>query len=292
MTLAPLEFFHVDVFADEPYRGNPLAVFPSADRLSARQMQRIAAEMNLAETCFVTAVAPASYRVRIFTVEQEMPFAGHPTIGTAWVLRHLGLVRADLVTQVSGDGVATAVSCEGERVWFERQGHSGADDESGSLTVAILDGLGLGIADLGCTAAPLGRAAPLKIAFADAGLRQLLVPVRDLEALSRARIRGAALTPISPYGVLCFTPVGVSSVRARCFFPEVSVWEDPATGAAAASLGLYLADRIGALDFEIVQGVEMKRASRIAVRACAGSVRVGGRCELIFGSRLSPPGAA
>jgi trans-2,3-dihydro-3-hydroxyanthranilate isomerase len=284
-----IEFFQVDVFADEPYGGNPLAVFPRADRLTPAQMQRIAAEMNLAETVFVTGTTVDGYRARIFTVEQEMPFAGHPTIGTAWLLRHLGLVGGAHMTQVSGDdraAITTPVRCSDDRLWFARTGRAEPDAAGEELAVIAAGALGLREADLGCSAAPLGHAVALGLAFADAGLRQLLVPVRDLDALGRSRIQGRALTPISPFGVLCFTPIAPGRIRARCFFPEVSVWEDPATGAAAASLGLYLADRIGPTELEVLQGVEMKRPGRIDVRAEPGRVEVGGRCQLIFRGEL------
>src|SRR5215212_6633987 len=86
-----VDFVQVDVFADRAFEGNPLAVFPQARALTATQMQSIAREMNLSETSFVTASSGDSYDVRIFTPQEELSFAGHPTIGTAWVLSDLGM---------------------------------------------------------------------------------------------------------------------------------------------------------------------------------------------------------
>src|SRR4051812_18437050 len=99
-----MDFVQVDVFAEGPFKGNPLAVFPDAGELSVEQMQAIAREMNLSETTFVTAIARESYDVRIFTPQEELPFAGHPTIGTTWVLKDLGFVGGENVRQRSPVG--------------------------------------------------------------------------------------------------------------------------------------------------------------------------------------------
>ena len=107
-------FIQVDVFTDEPFGGNPLAVFPEAEGLTAAEMQKLAKEMNLSETTFVLPAesAEADFRVRIFTPGRELPFAGHPVVGTHWVLAHLGRVElCEPVTQVSfelGVGVLPA----------------------------------------------------------------------------------------------------------------------------------------------------------------------------------------
>jgi trans-2,3-dihydro-3-hydroxyanthranilate isomerase len=117
-------------------------------------------------------------------------------------------------------------------------------------------------------------------------MRSLLVPVRNVEVLERCRPRWHLLDEISTVGGYCFTAAGAGRVRARGFFPGVGIPEDPATGAAAAALGVYLADRLGAIEMEMMQGVEMGRPSHIYLKAAEGRVHVGGRVTHIFSGRL------
>ncbi|MGH2751703.1 MAG: PhzF family phenazine biosynthesis protein [Actinomycetota bacterium] len=282
-----MRFVQVDVFADAPYRGNPLAVFPHAGNLTSAQMQAVALEMNLSETTFVTSHSSDFYEVRIFTPEEELNFAGHPTLGTAWVLRRLGLIKGDETTQRSRAG-DTRVRVDGDRLWFARTGSSGSDEDDAHLdySLRLARGLGVDQGSIGLEARELGRSGHLRPAFADAGLRHLMVPLRDLDALSRARPNPAMLPDVRPGGFYCFTALQAGRLRARGFFPGLGVPEDPATGSAGADLGLYLADRIGPIDVEIVQGVEMGRLSRLFVRAKPGKVQVGGTCHHIFDGAL------
>src|SRR5437870_1889102 len=104
----------VDVFARESLAGNALAVFPDPGSVDPARMQKIAREMNLSETTFVTAARDDGYDVRIFTPTEELPFAGHPTLGTAWVLRHLDVVTGERSIQRSAAG-ETSVTFEGDR---------------------------------------------------------------------------------------------------------------------------------------------------------------------------------
>src|SRR5205823_11595877 len=127
-----------------------------------------------------------------------------------------------------------------------------------------------------------GRSGRLMPAPSNAAIEQLMVPLRDLEALGNCRPVAQLLAEFSDQGAYCFTAAGAGKVRARGFFPGLGVMEDPATGSAAAALGLLLADRSGPIHFEIAQGVEMNRPSRILVEAEPGRVRVGGRCALVF----------
>lgn len=99
-----VRYLVVDVFAREPLAGNALAVFPDAGSVAPVRMQRVAREMNLSEKTFITRVDADAYDVRIFTPAEELPFAGHPTLGTAWTLRHLGILPGDTVTQRSAAG--------------------------------------------------------------------------------------------------------------------------------------------------------------------------------------------
>lgn len=282
-----MDFLQVDVFADAAYAGNPLAVFPNAAELTKHQMQAIAREMNLSETTFVTSADTDSYRVRIFTPTDELPFAGHPTLGTAWTLRELGLISAEIIQQYSAAG-STEISFEGEHVWLQRAGSSDADlvRSDPSSSAAIADALRLRPEDVRLEARELGRGGVLDPAYSDAGLRQLMVPLRDLRALEACRPVPDLISMLAGNGMYCFTAYQAGRVRCRGFFPGVGVAEDPATGSAAAGLGLYLADRLGAIQLEALQGLEIGRPSRIQIRAEPGRVRVGGRCTLVLRGRL------
>lgn len=281
-----MDFWQVDVFADAPYKGNPLAVFPDAGSLRSAHMQLIAREMNLSETAFVTRGEGESYDVRIFTPAEELPFAGHPTIGTAWMLLRLGRISGEVVVQRSGAG-ETKVWASGDLLWFERAGEPEDDLDRTHPRVdeQIARALSLELFEVGLEARELGRSGMLRPAYSSAGVRQLMVPVRDPDVLSRCAPRPDLLGGLG-MGAYCFTATGAGGIRARGFFPGAGVPEDPATGSAAAALGLYLAERVGSIELEIVQGVEMERPSRIALRARSGHVSIGGRCHLVLTGRL------
>jgi trans-2,3-dihydro-3-hydroxyanthranilate isomerase len=288
-----VEFLVVSVFLPpdtSPLRGgNPLAVFPHGG-LSKAQMQAVAQTFNLSETTFVTAVHPEAYEVRIFTPREELPFAGHPTIGTSWVLRYLGTLAADELEQISDAG-RTPVRAEGDILWLERTGSAGEDlaRRDPRADERLARALGLPSDACGLEARELGRPGRLGAAVADAGVPILMVPLRDVAALQRCSPRSDLLADMGSEGVYCFTAVQAGRIRARGFFPGVGIAEDPATGAAAAALGLYLEARVGPMKFEIQQGVEMGRPCRIEVEARSGTVRVGGRCALVSSGRLEQP---
>jgi trans-2,3-dihydro-3-hydroxyanthranilate isomerase len=284
----PLDFYQLDVFADGPFRGNQLAVFPDTEGLTREQMQSIASEMNLSETTFVGATTSDSYEVRIFTPNEELPFAGHPTIGTAWLLRHLGRVTADRVVQNSAAG-ATPLEVTDDLIWFTRPGTADADlvDVDPGSTARIASICGLDAGDVGLEARELGRPGRLEPAYTEIGIRQLMVPLKDLDTLSRVTPSADGLRAlVGTIGAYCFTGFKAGIVRARGFFPAVGIDEDPATGSACAGLGIYLADRVGEIELKVIQGVEMGRPSTLHLRAKPGEVTVGGRSELIFAGRL------
>ncbi len=267
--------------------GNPLAVFPDAGELSGDQMQAIAATLNLSETTFVSGVTGDSYEVRIFTPREELPFAGHPTIGTSWVLSHLDRIEGDSFVQRSGAG-ETRVTRRGDRLWFLRHGEASSDIEERhpQVLLEIARAVGLEPEEIGLEAREMGRSGRLGPAFSSAGLEQLMVPVRDAATLARCSPRADLLRRVTSTGAYCFTAVGAGRLRSRGFFAPLGIDEDPATGSAAAALGLYLAARVGAADLEVVQGAEMGRPSRILLKAGGGRVEVGGTCDLILQGRL------
>jgi trans-2,3-dihydro-3-hydroxyanthranilate isomerase len=270
-------FVIVDVFADRPLSGNALAVFPDAGSLDLSLMQSIAREMNLSETTFVTAMRPGGYDVRIFTPGRELAFAGHPTLGTAWTLRHLGMLGSDRAVQRSPAG-DTPVSLALDTVWFERTGHVDADIEDVSF---VAHALGLSESDIGFSAAMLGmERIMLAPAVSSAGLHHLMVPIADASALAGARPT-PEIANLTSEGVYCFAPIAPTKIKARFFAPGIGISEDPATGSAAAGLGLYLSSRAGDLAFDISQGSEVGRPSTITVVTARGRVRVGGSVVLV-----------
>ena len=285
-----MDYLVVSVFVPPdtgPLRGgNPLAVFPEASSLESSQMQAIAQSFNLSETTFVTSHGADSYELRIFTPAEELPFAGHPTLGTSWVLNELGLTSEKKLKQSSRAGT-TSVWRAGENWWFERSGHASKDLEERDLDAPdkLARALGLETTEVGLEARELGRAGRLRPAFADAGVGHLMVPLRDVAALGRISVRAELLTRLAD-GAYCFTAAGAGRIRARGLFPGLGIAEDPATGSAAAGLGILLADRLGAIEFEILQGLELKRPSRILVRAQPGRAEVGGVCAPISNGSL------
>lgn len=282
-----MRFYQLDVFGSQPFAGNPLAVFPEAADLEAAQMQMIASEMNLSETTFVTHVESDSYDMRIFTPTEELPFAGHPTIGTAFCLQQLGLVTSEVLTQRTSVG-PTRVTIRENKWWFERPGraHGDLEDSNERAGLVLAQALSLEPSEIGLEARELGRSGRLRPAVADVGIGHLMVPLRDPVSLARCSVRANLLAPIANSGAYCFTATGAGNIEARGFFPGAGIVEDPATGSAAAELGIYLAARLDNIDFEISQGARIGRPSRLSVRATKESVEVGGRCDLILEGKL------
>lgn len=283
--------FHiVDVFAERPYSGNQLAVVTGADDLSSETMQQIAAEMNFSETTFVNAApeGDGGHRVRIFTPAREIAFAGHPILGTAWVIRqHLardtsGPLRLNLaVGQVP---VTFEHSAEGvETVWFQ------APPVTLGATCArepVAAALGISPEDIE-TGSPIQQMT--------AGLSAMIVPLRSLDALRRCKLDLDVFAPLAAQG---FPPLVYLFCRqtyrpqndlcVRFFFEAHGVREDPATGNGAAFLGAYLlAHRVfpgSSLSLRIEQGREMNRPSLVMLRAQA----VAGSREVSVGGQVIP----
>jgi len=270
----PARYRLVDVFAREPLMGNALAVFPDPGSVEPARMQAIAREMNLSETTFVTGVSPDGYDVRIFTPTEEMPFAGHPTLGTAWVLRELGALASDRVVQRSAAG-ETPVTFDGDAVWLERGGSPGEDLDDIADTLGSFD---LSNEAVGFDAAAIGGpTALLRPAIADAAVPMMMLPLASPDVV--ASLRAPATVAIKG-GVYCFAPLGPGAIKARFFAPGLGVMEDPGTGMACAALGLYLGARTGELVVEVAQGAEIARPSFISIHAAPGRARVGGTVRL------------
>jgi len=300
-----LEYVVVDVFTDRPFAGNPLAVFPDAIGLSGDAMQAIARELNLSETTFVLPAETddTDVRLRIFTPGGELPTAGHPTVGTAFVLAADGRlpVTGDTARVVFGQGVGPVPA-------------EVALDDEGSPVSAVMDaplpefgpgpvGREEAAALLSLEPAQVAGAPPLEVG--GRGATFLYVPVTHVDALRAARLRtdlwAARLAGTSAANVHVATPVANGDVRARMFAPGLGVPEDPATGSASGPLaarlvrhGLLPTDDDGVARLGIRQGAEVGRPSRIEVEVTVrGSditgVRVGGGCALVARGRMRRP---
>jgi trans-2,3-dihydro-3-hydroxyanthranilate isomerase len=292
-----LDFVQVDVFTDRVFGGNPLAVFLDGHGLDDAEMQAIAREMNLSETTFVLSPTrpECAARVRIFTPGREVPFAGHPTVGTAWVLATRGRLGGARAALEEGIG-PVAVELEGDParpsfVWMRhRDAEFGppVDDRAGVATA-----LGLGEADL-------QRAAPIVVG--STGSPFLYVSLRDRQAvdgatLDVAAMRRAAGDPLP--GVFVFT-AEKTGAYSRMFAPHTSrIAEDPATGSASGPLGAYLVQHglvpaRGDVRLVSEQGTAMGRQSFIHIRLRhvddrVSDLAVGGSVVPVLEGRLSIP---
>jgi len=296
--MARFRYLTVDVFTDVPFSGNQLAVFPDARGIPEHRLLDVTREFNYSETTFVyPADDPAhTRRVRIFTPGAEVPFAGHPTVGTAHVLAAIGEIPLDgdrtrIVFEEGVGPVPIAIrSSQGVPV-------------SAQLSVAMLPEIGPLAASRDAIAATLGL--DLSDLLNDdwspqalsCGLPFLFVPVRSLAAVSKARVRmdawDATLKGTWASEVFVFAPGGErpgTAFHARMFAPGLNVPEDPATGSANAALAGYLAARDprrdGLLTWQVEQGFEMGRPSIIDVEADMANgevtaVRVGGASVLV-----------
>ncbi len=301
----------VDVFTDRAFAGNALAVVYGADDLSTEQLHSLAMEFNLSETAFPVQLTPddltagADYRVRIFTPAGEIPFAGHPTLGTAWALKRRGLLPAGRRTQACGAGligvhlpdVATGPVTLTAAPRDEARELSPA--ESSRLAAAV----GLSGTDV---------AGPAHVA--GCGLTWLYLRVAE-QALAVSRPTGTTVDEIAvdPSGLrdplegVCVyavaEPVGADGdpieVHARVYVPGLGIAEDPATGSAAAGLGLALvagglAASEGESAYRIRQGVEMGRPSVLTGRVGASggtaqTCQVSGQVVAVAGGSIAVP---
>jgi len=265
----------VDVFTDVPFAGNQLAVFTDARGLTEEQMQTLAAEVGFSESTFVLpAEGDADVRMRIFTPARELPFAGHPTLGTAFVVG-APLQRLVVRIQTARGVVPVALEREGARIVFGRM-------EQPLPKVAPYERAGE-------LCARLGVSSLLPVEFYDNGTPHVFVMLDSAEAVAALTPDFGALARLAgPVGVNCFAADG-PRVKTRMFGPELGVFEDPATGSAAGPLAVHLA-RHGLIawgdEIEISQGAEIGRPSTLFATAEGGPdrptrVEVGGSAVIV-----------
>ena len=296
-----LSFYKADVFTDQPFGGNPVAVVPQAEGLTDREFQQIAREMNLSETVFVIPPTDpvASAKLRIFTPSQEIPFAGHPVLGTFFVL---GMIKQlplqEPVTYVMFEcniGVFPVEihvrSGEIERVTMSQPKPEFLETVGAMQDLyEISRALGLNKSMIVET-----RLAPEVVST---GLPVLIVPVRSLTAVKSVIPNVSGILEIcgnhGANGILVFSSMTVedcSTVHARMFASPIGILEDPATGSASGALGAYLVKH-GVVDIgpttEIIseQGYEIDRPSKIMIQVFSDDdiiqdIKVGGQVVMV-----------
>jgi trans-2,3-dihydro-3-hydroxyanthranilate isomerase len=258
----------VDVFTERPLAGNQLAVVLDAEGISGEVMQRIAREMNFSETTFVLPPKSpgAAAWVRIFTPGYELPFAGHPTIGTAWVMFTEGLIPGGALEFSLEEGVGP-VPVRGEhsggglRFWMTHPKVSFGEVVSNRAAAATA---------LGLTENELVDDVPIQ--SASTGLPHIYVALRDAQAVDAAVSAKEPLGRVFGEAVFLFAPLSGNRLYSRMFAPHVAdISEDPATGSASGPLGAFavkygLIKRSGAVSIVSEQGTKMGRQSFVHIK--------------------------
>ncbi len=277
----------VDVFTDRPFTGNPLAVVFGADELAKDQLQAIAREFHLSETVFVLpSTAGATYRARIFTPEEELPFAGHPSVGAAVTVARLGRAQAGPLVQECGAGLLPIQVHPGSRATLTGGTPTvGAEQDPAPLLAAV----GLSTADY---AGPAPRLAGCGLEYA------YLCVVPDSVARAVADPAAARAQGVVSVSVFGWDPVR-HTAHARVFVPGHGVPEDPATGSAALGLGVWLVASgllpgAGESAYTVRQGQELHRPSTLectvtAVGGVARSATVTGQVVPIAKGEIAVP---
>jgi trans-2,3-dihydro-3-hydroxyanthranilate isomerase len=275
--VASFRYVVADVFTDTPLAGNQLAVFTDARELPEEELQRLAREINFSETVFVyTPEAGGHARIRIFTPAAEIPFAGHPTLGTAFVLAaplQLGVIRLE-----TGVGIVPVELERDERggIVFGRMEQPIPSVEPYPDTDPLFDALGV-------------EGSELPVELYDNGLRHVYIALASEEAVAAMRPNLGSLGDLPPVlGINCFAGSD-TRWKTRMFAPGGGVAEDPATGSAAGPLAVHLA-RHGRIAFgneiEISQGTEIGRPSTLYARVDGSAdkierVEVGGSAVVV-----------
>jgi trans-2,3-dihydro-3-hydroxyanthranilate isomerase len=283
----------LDVFAERPLAGNGLAVVENADDVAEEVMLAFARETDLAETTFVQSpqADDADYRNRIFTIAREIPFAGHPSLGTAVaVARWRGLDEASFVQETQAGLQPIEVRKEQER-WLAEMVQNDPEFGTELDTEAVMRAVGLNAADAHQDLTPQ---------VVSTGLPTAIIPVSKRESVERAAPNfdaiDAALADAEPRAgetpnfYLAWADPETGEARARMFATLVSGGEDAATGSAAGPLGAYLAEHTGRDRIVIRQGEEMGRPSVLEVEMVDGRPRVGGGVIPVIDGEVSLPG--
>jgi trans-2,3-dihydro-3-hydroxyanthranilate isomerase len=266
----------VDVFTDVPLQGNQVAVFTNASDIPDELLQRIAREMNLSESTFVyPPEADGHVRMRIFTPATELPFAGHPTLGTAFALAG-PLQLVEIRIETGAGTIPVVLEREGARIAFGRMQQPVPTIEPFAHVGALREALG-------------GVEPQLPVELYDNGVPHVLVALGSDDEVAALQPDIGAVERLGRYGVNCFAANG-DHVKTRMFGPGLGVVEDPATGSAAGPIALHLArhDRVPfGTELEIVQGEEIRRRSVLYATAHSlEHIEVGGSAVVVARGEL------
>lgn len=277
-----IPFYQVDVFTNKIFGGNPLAVFTNGQNFAEEDLQKVAREMNLSETTFVypSSTDNADFDVRIFTPTSEIPFAGHPTLGTAYVLRKYKSVNASTLNLNFKNGIIS-VWTEEDKVYMQHPPAETLHELNPSEKIANALGLPLKALD-----------ESLPVQVVSTGFPALLVPINKINDINEININFQILHEVlSPLGIGMIYPFcretrsPENTVHARAFAPSLGIPEDPATGSVAGAMGAYWARINGGnvINMVIEQGYEMQRPSLIYVSVTKDNkISVGGQCKPVF----------
>mgnify|MGYP006143830287 CR=1 FL=1 len=275
-------FYQVDVFTNYIFGGNPLAVFTSGEYFEEDELQKVAREMNLSETTFVypSTSSKADFDVRIFTPKREIPFAGHPTLGTAYVLRKYCAVKSNPL-RLNFKTEVIPVWIEGNKSFMQHPPAQILNELNRSEKIA--KSLGLSFNDL-------DQNLPFRVV--STGFPALLVPLTSLSSLNKVSINTQILSEVlGPLGIDMIYPFSrvtldpENTVHVRAFAPGLGIPEDPATGSVAGAMGAYWASIYDEDEIKMVieQGYAMQRPSLIYVEVSkTHKIRVGGQCHPVF----------
>jgi trans-2,3-dihydro-3-hydroxyanthranilate isomerase len=284
-----LTFYIVDVFAEERYAGNQLAVVRGGAGLPDETLQKIALEMNYSETTFILweEETDGGYDIRIFTPGEEVPFAGHPTLGTAYVIQHellAGPVERITLNLKAGEIPVTF----GEVLWMRQLPPTFGTILDSALVARTLN----------LETADLDDHSPVQ--EVSTGLPALIVPLKNLDALRRCKVDWERFTEVAGSGknLYVFCPEshddGPGDLSARMFANDLGVPEDPATGSAAGCLAAYLLEHsylgTDSVDVRVEQGYEIGRPSLLYLRAARDGdqmrIDVGGKVQMVARGEL------
>ncbi len=282
------ECIFIDVFTEAPYSGNQLAVFPDADGLNSEQMQKLAQEINYSETTFVFDgdKKQADFEVRIFTIKFEMPFAGHPVLGTAYTIMNIPdkwPKKKDVLKLKTKVGVIP-IEKRGENIWMTQKEPHFFNKYTDKKEIADL--VNLSTEDI---------SDDLPVEEVSTGNNILIIPVKSLSAIQGAAGNIKKLdeffkekTSFAPYLFTLETMNKQAKVHTRFFAGHRGITEDAATGSAAGPLTAYLLKHdVFGKDFKIQneQGIEMGRPSKILMKGVVKDnryiIKIGGTCAYV-----------
>lgn len=283
-----IPFYQVDVFTDHIFGGNPLAVFTNGQNFKEEDLQKVAREMNLSETTFVypPSTDEADFDVRIFTPTSEIPFAGHPTLGTAYVLRENALVAPEKnPLRLNFKAGIISVWAEEDRIFMQHPPAQTLHELDASEKIAQA---------LGLTLNDLDENFPVRVV--STGFPALIVPIKTINKIKEIEPDPQTLNEVlKPLGIDMIYPFcretidWENTVHVRAFAPGLGIPEDPATGSVAGAMGAYWASLTDDEEITLVieQGSEMQRPSLIDVEVSKRGgeikkIRVGGKCQSVF----------